>query len=58
VIVGICSINDWEESELIINESKKIDEIVKRLDLRCLESEKIRQFLLKHYKLTIYSEDD
>ncbi|WP_317135922.1 histidine kinase N-terminal 7TM domain-containing protein [Methanochimaera problematica] len=58
VIVGLSSLDDTNHSRIIIEESHKIDEIVKKLDLGCLESEKIRQFLMKHYNFKLYCGDE
>lgn len=56
IIMGLASMGEFEGSEEIIRQVEIIDEIVDRLDNNCLESEKIRKFLLRHCKFVIYEE--
>lgn len=49
VIIGLSLLSPAEESEKILKQAYVIDALVNRLDQRWLESEKIRDFLRKHY---------
>lgn len=57
VIVGLVSLGEFDRSDDIIKQVEIIDDIVDRLDKNCLESEKIRKFLLRHCKFVIYGDD-
>ncbi|NYT06070.1 MAG: PAS domain S-box protein [Methanomicrobiales archaeon] len=48
-IVGLADLEGGPMAEKIFVQAKEIDAIIKRLDIGWLESEKIRQFLHKHY---------
>ncbi|MBT8508558.1 hypothetical protein AZH53_09090 [Methanomicrobiaceae archaeon CYW5] len=48
-ILGICELDGIEHYDLIYKHVKEIDAIIRRLDIGYLESEKIREFLRKHY---------
>lgn len=50
VIIGLSILSPGEESEKILNQAFVIDKLVNKLDQRWLESEKIRDFLRKHYE--------
>lgn len=49
VILGLAEIGEDTHYEAMSAQVQEIDSIVRRLDQRCLESEKIRDFLQKHY---------
>ena len=49
VILGLAENGDEEHCAIMAAQVQEIDSIVRRLDQRCLESEKIRDFLRKHY---------
>ncbi|WFN34032.1 PAS domain-containing protein [Methanogenium sp. S4BF] len=49
VIIGLSLLSPAEESEKILSQAYVIDKLVNKLDQRWLESEKIRDFLRKHY---------
>ncbi|MBN1431244.1 MAG: PAS domain S-box protein [Methanomicrobiaceae archaeon] len=57
IIVGLASLGEFEGSEDIIRQAEIIDDIVDRLDRNCLESEKIRKFLMKHCKFIIFDDE-
>ncbi|KQC02946.1 MAG: hypothetical protein APR53_01895 [Methanoculleus sp. SDB] len=48
-IVGLADLQGGDLAEKIFFHAMEIDAIIKRLDIGWLESEKIRQFLRKHY---------
>lgn len=48
-ILGICELDEIEHLDLIQKQVEEIDAIIRRLDMGYLESEKIREFLRKHY---------
>jgi PAS domain S-box-containing protein len=48
-IVGIADLDWGADGDRIVAHAEAIDAIVNRLDRRCLESEKVREFLRKHY---------
>ncbi|WP_317137666.1 PAS domain-containing protein [Methanochimaera problematica] len=48
-IMGYIMLEDFKYSEKVISQIEIIDKLVNRLDQRWLESEKIRDFLRKHY---------
>jgi PAS domain S-box-containing protein len=48
-IVGLADLEGGDLAEKIFTHAMEIDAIIKRLDIGWLESEKIRQFLRKHY---------
>ncbi|HWQ66926.1 MAG TPA: response regulator [Methanospirillum sp.] len=50
VITLLTSFENGPNAERILREVEMIDDLVKKLDRGWLESEKVRQFLLKHYK--------
>lgn len=54
VIMGLADLEGGERMEKIINEVKKIDEIITRLDCGVLESESIRKFMRKRYEKDRY----
>ncbi|MDE4908343.1 PAS domain S-box protein [Methanogenium marinum] len=49
VILGLAENGDEAHCDIMAAQVQEIDSIVRRLDQRCLESEKIRDFLRKHY---------
>jgi len=49
VIIGLSHLSPTDESEKILEQVFAIDKLVNELDQRWLESEKIRDFLRKHY---------
>lgn len=49
VIVGLADLQGGEIRDPILRQAEEIDRIVNRLDVGWLESEKIREFLRKHY---------
>lgn len=49
VIIGLSSLSPTDDSEKILEQAFAIDKLVNELDQRWLESEKIRDFLRKHY---------
>lgn len=49
IIISLASLEEKEENSLIIEQAKRIDELVTQLDKGWLQSEQIRSFLLKHY---------
>lgn len=55
VILGLAEIGEERYYEAMSEQVNEIDGIVRRLDQRCLESEKIRDFLQKHYHFNIKS---
>ncbi|MBN1432767.1 MAG: PAS domain-containing protein [Methanomicrobiaceae archaeon] len=52
-IVGLADLEGGETSEKIIEFALEIDDIVKELDSGWLESDKIREMLLRHYGLKV-----
>ncbi|HDQ08314.1 MAG TPA: PAS domain S-box protein [Methanoculleus sp.] len=48
VIVGYAVLDDWEHTEKVLGQAEEIDRIINRLDQRCLESSKIREYLIRH----------
>ncbi len=52
-IVGIADLEGGENSEKIIKYAVEIDDIVKELDSGWIESDKIREMLLRHYGLKV-----
>lgn len=52
-IVGLADLEGGEYSKKIIECASEIDEIVKELDLGWIESDKIREMLLRHYGLKV-----
>ncbi len=54
VIMGLADLEGGERMEKIINEVKKIDEIIRQLDRGVLESESIRAFMRKRYEKDRY----
>jgi PAS domain S-box-containing protein len=49
VIVGLADLAGGENSEKILRQAREIDRIITELDMGWLESEKIREFMRKHY---------
>lgn len=49
IILSIASLDGTEESRIIVEQVKKIDNLVKQLDDGWIQSETVRKFLLKHY---------
>lgn len=56
VILGMAENGDGAYYDTMAAQVEEIDGIVRRLDQRCLESEKIRDFLRKHYHFKMKSE--
>ncbi|WFN34035.1 PAS domain S-box protein [Methanogenium sp. S4BF] len=56
VILGMAENGDAAYYDTMAAQVEEIDGIVRRLDQRCLESEKIRDFLRKHYHFKMKSE--
>ena len=52
VIIGLSLLSPSEGSDKILDQAYAIDTLVNQLDQRWLESEKIRDFLRKHYEYT------
>jgi PAS domain S-box-containing protein len=50
-IVGIADLDGGANAGMILSYANEIDGIVNSLDRGCLESEKIREFLRKHYAI-------
>lgn len=48
-ILGICELEEMEQFPLVQCHVSEIDTLIRRLDIGYLESEKIREFLRKHY---------
>lgn len=55
VILGLSEMGDEKYFDAMSAQVSEIDDIIRRLDQRCLESEKIRDFLQKHYHFDIGS---
>ena len=51
VIVGLADLNEGELSDKIKKEAKEIDEYITMLDRGWIESEKVRDFLKRHYDI-------
>ncbi|MBN1168005.1 MAG: response regulator [Methanospirillaceae archaeon] len=49
IIISLASLEEKEENRLIIEQAKKIDDMVAQLDKGWIRSDSIRAFLLKHY---------
>ncbi len=49
IIISIASLEETEESRIIIEQAKLIDNLVSQLDQGWIKSESIRAFLIKHY---------
>lgn len=49
VIVGLADLEGGPTAEKILHQAKVIDEMITRLDQGWIESEKVREFLKKHY---------
>lgn len=47
VIVGVADMNEGEKMRLIAEQAERIESIIKQLDAGCIESEKVRQLLIK-----------
>lgn len=56
VILGTAENGDAAYYDVMAGQVEEIDGIVRRLDQRCLESNKIRDFLGKHYQFKMKSE--
>ncbi len=56
VILGVAENGDAAYYDTMAAQVMEIDGIVRRLDQRCLESKKIRDFLRKHYQFKMKSE--
>ena len=56
VILAVAENGDPVYYDTMASQVKEIDGIVRRLDQRCLESEKIRDYLRKHYQFKTKSE--
>jgi uncharacterized protein (UPF0297 family) len=56
VILAVAENGDPAYYDTMASQVKEIDGIVRRLDQRCLESEKIRDYLRKHYQFKTKSE--
>lgn len=52
-IIGLADLDGGRYAEKIIENARQIDDIVKELDSGWLESDKIREMLLRHYGLMI-----
>jgi K+-sensing histidine kinase KdpD len=50
-IVGIADLEGGSVAEKILPLTTEIDAIVNLLDIGCLQSEKIRDFLIRHYNI-------
>ena len=50
-IVGLAELEGGDLAEKIFAQAKEIDGIIKKLDLGYMESQKIREFLRKHYSM-------
>jgi PAS domain S-box-containing protein len=48
-ILGICELEGMENLSLIRSQVEEIDRLIRRLDIGYIESEKVRDFLRKHY---------
>ncbi|MBN1433060.1 MAG: response regulator [Methanomicrobiaceae archaeon] len=57
VISGYTQMDNCEHSELILRQVKAIDSLVNLIDQRWLESEKIRDFLSKHYDYNFFQKN-
>jgi PAS domain S-box-containing protein len=51
VIVGLSSLNPGEISEKIIFQAREIDRIITQLDKGWIESENVREFIKRYYKI-------
>gem|GEM_PF-1496211 len=49
IILALIEVREYQNPEGIIEQVQLIDQIVTRLDQRWLESDKVRNFLIKHY---------
>jgi len=49
IIMSLASMNETEENEKIIDQVKRIDDLVTQLDEGWVQSDAVRTFLLKHY---------
>ena len=58
VIVGLASIAAEEIAERIIVQAKEIDKIITQLDMGWIESEKVRDFIRRYYKVGAIGADD
>lgn len=52
-IVGLADLEGGSNAEKIIESAREIDDIVKELDSGWIESDKIREMLLRHYGLKV-----
>ena len=50
IILGTAENGDAAYYNTMSSQVQEIDDIVRRLDQRCLESEKVRDFLRKNYQ--------
>jgi ribosomal protein S13 len=50
VIASMASMSEWPEKEKILEQVKRIDDLVTRLDNGWIESNKVRSFLLRHFR--------
>jgi ligand-binding sensor protein len=51
VIVAYADLmEDTRARQILLDQAKEIDIIINKLDQRCLESEKVREYLRKHFK--------
>ncbi|MCK4268873.1 MAG: PAS domain S-box protein [Methanogenium sp.] len=51
VITALVDLEDVETADKIFEQIREIDEIITRLDMGWLESDKIRDYLMKHYAI-------
>ncbi|MBP2133497.1 PAS domain S-box-containing protein [Methanomicrobium sp. W14] len=58
VIVGYASLNEYEDSDKILEQAKVIDNLINKLDQKWLESKKIRDYLLKYYGISRNTTDE
>ena len=58
VIVGLSSLNPDDISEKIIFQAREIDRIITQLDKGWIESENVREFIKRYYKVGAEEMDD
>jgi signal transduction histidine kinase len=54
VIIGFADLIESDIGKKIIEQARIIDQIITRLDMQWIESEKVREFVRRHYREDAY----
>jgi PAS domain S-box-containing protein len=58
VIIGFADLIESDTGRKIIEQARIIDQIITRLDMQWIESEKVREFVRRHYREEIHREQE